>query len=402
MSPKLTAVVSAVSLTAVAVSLSACGSGSGGAGDAKSSGGANSVHVSLENKGGKDQCTVDKTEVAAGPTTFNVKNKSASSITEVELLQDSKIMGEKENLAPGLGEVSFSVNLDGGDYEVYCPNGDPSEIKFKVTGQAAKPSGSVRTLLESGAKDYGSYVQDQIGYMVTATKKLSKAVDSGKLDDAKKAYAEARPFYEKSESAVDQFGDPKNNAKFYDYLIDMRQSSPVDKKVGWSGFHAVERDLWKKGKIDSGTKKYAKDLAANSAKLDALVKKLTYTPEDLANGAADLLEEVQTTKITGEEEKYSHIDLLDFEGNVEGAAQAFSNLKPGLEKIDPDLTKQIDKQFKATSKALDGYRDSKAIGGFKPWTGKLKAADSKKLSAQVQKLQDPLGKLAEKIATYKG
>ncbi|MCQ9368530.1 EfeM/EfeO family lipoprotein [Brevibacterium sp. 91QC2O2] len=403
MKSKLKAIVASASLAAVSLSLAACGTGGGDGAKAagSASAGANTVNITMENKDGKDVCTTSATEVAAGPTTFNVENKSASSIIEVELLQENRILGEKENLAPGLAPVSFSVNLDGGDYELYCPNGDPEEIDFKVTGEAVKPSGDTRTLLEAGAKDYGAYVQDQVGYMVDATKKLSEAVDSGDVDAAKKAYATARPFYEKAESAVEQFGNPKDNSQFLDYLIDMRASN-IDKKVGWSGFHAVERDLWKSGKITDGTKKYAKDLAANTVKLDDIVKKLTYTPEDLANGAAGLLEEVQTNKITGEEEAFSHLDLLDFQANVEGAAQAFSNLKPGLEKIDVDLVKQIDEQFKNVDTTLDGYRDKSVPGGFKAWTPELRKSDSKKLSQSVQKLQDPLAKLAEKIATHQG
>ena len=34
--------------------------------------------------------------------------------------------------------------------------------------------------------------------------------------------------------------------------------------------------------------------------------------------------EVSASKITGEEERYSHIDLLDFAANVEGSKMAFS------------------------------------------------------------------------------
>ena len=30
----------------------------------------------------------------------------------------------------------------------------------------------------------------------------------------------------------------------------MRASTPVDAKVGWKGFHAIERDLWQGGAID--------------------------------------------------------------------------------------------------------------------------------------------------------
>ena len=74
-----------------------------------------------------------------------------------------------------------------------------------------------------------------------------------------------------------------------------------------------------------------------SKKLQTLTTGLTYQPAELANGAVDLLDEVAKSKITGEEERYSHIDLLDFQANVEGAEQAFANLQPGLVKIDATL-----------------------------------------------------------------
>ena len=88
-------------------------------------------------------------------------------------------------------------------------------------------------------------------------------------------------------------------------------------------------------------------MVGNVGKLNGIVATLQYKPEDLANGASDLIEEVQNTKITGEEEAFSHIDLVDFAGNVEGAQQAYASLRPGLEKIDGNLVKQIDQQFQA-------------------------------------------------------
>ena len=81
---------------------------------------------------------------------------------------------------------------------------------------------------------------------------------------------------------------------------------------------------------------------------------LEYRPEDLANGAAGLIEEVQSGKITGEEEQFSHLDLVDFAGNVEGAQQAYASLRPGLEQIDADLVKTLDGQFVSVQATLDG------------------------------------------------
>jgi iron uptake system component EfeO len=124
---------------------------------------------------------------------------------------------------------------------------------------------------------------------------------------------------------------------------------------------------------------------------------MQYRPEDLANGAADLIEEVQNTKITGEEEAFSHIDLVDFAGNVEGAQQAYASLRPGLDKIDGNLVRQIDQQFKDVISTLDGYRDPTALGGYQTYTSALQGRDARKLTAMIQPLHQSLSLVAQKV-----
>ena len=224
------------------------------------------------------------------------------------------------------------------------------------------------TILSQGTKEYSAYVVDQVNQLNTAVKALDTAVQAGNVADAKTAYAKARPFYERAESSVEGFVLPgfavDDNAGNLDYLIDMRESTPVDDKVGWKGFHAVERDLWQGGAITPATKALSTELVGNVGHLVTVVAPLQYKPEDLANGAADLIEEVQNTKITGEEEASSHLDLVDFAGNVEGAQQAYASLRPGLQKIDPTLVTTLDQQFQTVLTALDGYRDAAAPGGY--------------------------------------
>ncbi|MBV6819201.1 EfeM/EfeO family lipoprotein [Rahnella sp. PD12R] len=351
-------------------------------------------------------CVVDHDSAKAGPVTFNVVNKTATSITELELLSNNRILGEKENLAPGLPAVKFTLTLDGGKYQIYCPGAKRELIDFTVTGKsAAQPQGSTATILAQGTKDYATYVNGVVDAMVVAVNRLKADIDAGDLATAKADYAKARPFYERIESDVNGFILPgfkaTDNAGNLDYLIDMRASN-LDPKAGWHGFHAIERDLFGQGKITAETKQTATELQQNVVRLDALTKALTYKPEDLANGAADLLEEVQNTKINGEEEAFSHFDLVDFAGNVEGAQQAFAYLQPGLEKIDPELTKQVATQFAAVHDMLETYRDPKVPGGYKYYTAELKASDAAKLSRTIQALQEPLSKIAEKVAANKG
>jgi iron uptake system component EfeO len=395
---------------AVALAVTACGTSSDTAKSTPNSAtssaanGVNAVKVTLANDAGKDACSLDTSKVPAGPVTFTVTNSSAPGITEMELLKDQRIVGEKENLAPGLDPVSFTVTLDGGAYKVYCPGAGSEYLDLTVTGQApAAPSGTVPTILSQGTKDYSAYVVDQVDQLNTTVKALDAAVQSGNVDAAKTAYAKARPFYERAESSVEGFVIPgfavDDNAGNLDYLIDMRESTPVDAKVGWKGFHAIERDLWQGNAITPTTKALSTELVGNVGKLVGVVGPLQYKPEDLANGAADLIEEVQNTKITGEEEAFSHIDLVDFAGNVEGAQQAYASLRPGLQKIDANLVTQLDQQFQSVLTALDGYRDAAALGGYKVWTPQLRGTDAAKLTAVIQPLHDSLSTVAQKVVS---
>jgi iron uptake system component EfeO len=350
-----------------------------------------------------DACVIDHPAAKAGPVTFAVTNKTATAITEIELQSNNRILGEKENLAPGLPTVTFTVTLGGGTYQIYCPGAKQETQDFTVTGQAAaEPTGSTAAILAEGTKGYAQYVDTVVSGMVTAVARLKAAIDAGDLAKARAEYPRAHMFYEHIESDVDGFVlpgfKPTDNAGNLDYLIDMRASN-LDPKVGWHGFHAIERDLFQDNKISDGTKQLAAELQKNVAELDKQVKTLDYKPEDLANGAADLLEEVQSTKINGEEEAFSHVDLVDFAGNVEGAQQAFAFLEPGLEKIDLDFTKRIHAQFAEVTQMLDLYRDPKQPGGYKLYTTDIKAADATRLSKAIQALQEPMSKIAEKVAT---
>jgi iron uptake system component EfeO len=365
--------------------------------------GVSQVQITLTGGQEGQACALDHASAKAGPITFTVTNKTATAITEIELQSDNRILGEKENLAPGLPPVSFTLTLGGGDYQIYCPGAKHEMLAFKVTGKAApQANGSTAAILADGTRGYAKYVDGVVDAMVTAVGRLKTDIDAGNLAQAKVDYPLARPFYERIESDVDGFVLPghkaTDNAGNLDYLIDMRASN-LDPKVGWHGFHAIERDLFQNGKITPETKKLAAELLENVNRLDKLVKTLHYRPEDLANGAADLLEEVQSTKVTGEEEAYSHYDLVDFAGNVEGAEQAFAFLEPGLKRIDPVLTQRVKQQFAKVDAMLDGYRDPKEPGGFKRYTAEIKAADAAKLSRGIQALQEPLSKIAEKVAT---
>lgn len=389
----------------LALSLSACSGASttqsssssdAKAGSAPVSNGAAQVAVNVKSVDGTDQCVPDFATAAAGPVTFTISNTDASGVSEVELLSDKRILGERENVIPGLKSQSFTVTLDGGSYQLYCPGAGTENTTFTVTGgSTAGAASGVSDLLKQGTEGYAKYVSGQVDSLVLAVADLKTAVDSGDVTASQKAYAAARPFYERIEPVAESFPD-------LDPALDLRIAD-VKPGVPWTGFHPLERDIFTNKKITDSTKALAAGIVTNVAKLKTLTAELeaknSYKPEELANGASGLLEEVQSSKITGEEEAYSKLDLVDFVANIEGSEQAFEYLKPALTEIDPTLTQQVSTQFDTVDKALEAYKDPSALGGYKPYTDELKKADAAKLTQMIQALQAPLAKIAEKVAT---
>ena len=131
---------------------------------------------------------------------------------------------------------------------------------------------------------------------------------------------------------------------------------------------------------DEGTAPYARRLQRDVETLNARIPALELQPAQLANGAVELLNEVANSKITGEEDRYSHTDLSDFQGNLD-------RLAGGLRRCcgpcscasgHADLARTIDARFADVQKGLDAYRRDDALG-FALY-GELTPADRRKLS----------------------
>ncbi|MET3804417.1 iron uptake system component EfeO [Nakamurella sp. UYEF19] len=357
--------------------------------------GPTTVSISITDAKG---CVATPDTVPAGAVTFDVENLDATGITELELISAQRIVGERENLTPGFSST-FTVKVDGGSYQIYCPGGATEKIPFTVTGKAAATNAgsSLATLLQQAAVDYGTYVDNQIEFLIPPVEELVDAIKADNLRAAQEAYAKACPFYERIEPVAESFPD-------LDSAIDLRIGD-VEAGTEWTGFHPIEKALFvtrsTKGLSALGDKLLVdvEDLQTKAKALSAATvadNGKGYQPFEIANGASGLLDEVLKSKITGEEEAYSRIDLLDFQANVEGSLQAFATLQPALDDIDPTLVPTISAKFDALSTALDAYRDSKALGGWTPYPD-LTAADKKKLTDALLAVQEPMSAISAKI-----
>jgi len=388
MTPR-SASLAAVGLAAVAVAaLAACSSDKKS--DPPPAGSGGDPHKVAVTITAADGCQTDRADYTSGGLTFTITNKDATGVSEVELLSGERIVGEKENLPPGF-TGTFALSADPGDYTLYCPGAKTARTPFKVTGTATSTANTdTHALLVQGTKDYGAYVTRQVGYLVTAVKPLATALTKGDLATAQTAYAKARPYYERIEPVAESF---TTGTLQLDPAIDAREGDVPAAK--WTGFHYIEKGLFQ-AKSTAGLAPYGQGLLTNVQKLQTLVKGLTYQPAELANGAVELLDEVSKTKITGEEERYSHIDLLDFQANVEGSEQAFANLQPALAKIDPALAKSVTTAFGNVDTLLDKYRSPTDPSGFVRY-GTLTAADKTAAAHAVQAVAEPLSRVASKV-----
>ncbi|WP_431912675.1 iron uptake system protein EfeO [Micromonospora carbonacea] len=330
-------------------------------------------------------CEVGRTELAAGQTVFEVTNSGAKVTEFYVYAAGDRVMGEVENIAPGL-KRELRVELPAGTYETACKPG----MSGKGIRGALKVSGTAATVapdaaLAEATASYQRYVTSQTAALLTKTEEFVAAVKAGDVAKAKALYPVARTYWERIEPVAESFGD-------LDPKIDGREEV-VEEGMEFTGFHRIEKDLWTTGDI-SADGPIADRLLADVKEIVARANAEKLTPLQLANGAKALLDEVASGKITGEEERYSHTDLWDFNANLEGSKAAVAALRPALEQRAPDLVAQLDTEFANVETALGKHRDG---DGWKLHTA-LSKAELKELSDSINALAEPISKVAAVVA----
>ncbi len=361
---------------AVVTGLAACGSSGDDA--------ATKVNVSLVDAG----CTPDSIKLTSGPVTFKVSNDGTSKVSEMEVKDpDGTIIGEVENVVEGV-PGDFTLTLEPGDYVVNCPNGDTSDQgTISVTGKQVPTSGeggASAVVLKKATDGYRAYIEAKTRELQAGVAEFAAALRAGDVQRAKELYGPVRRNYEAIEPVAESFGnlDPRIDARINDV------ASPKQ----WSGFHRIEKTLWV-ANTTKGTEPYAKQLVADVDALAAKEKTIQLQPAQLANGAVELLNEVANSKITGEEDRYSHTDLSDFAGNLEGSKTAYDLLVPALvQSGNKSLAETIEERFAAVQKGLDAYKRKTALGYA--LYDELTPADKRKLAQDIDALAEPLSTVA--------
>jgi iron uptake system component EfeO len=358
--------------------------------NASSAGGKKSDPRTITVNSSADACEISSTSAPAGTLTFEVTN-TGNEVTEFYLLGEDgmTIKSEIENIGPSISR-KLTVSVAAGSYVTACKPGMQGEgiradFTVKPSGDQAAVSADEQQLVGQALTNYKAYVNDQSDQLVSKTQQFVDLYKAGKDDEARALYPQARMHWERIETVAESFGD-------LDPLTDAREAD-LQPGQRWTGWHRIEKDLWPPAGYrplsPAERATYADDLMKNITTLDSRIAGLRYTVDQIANGSRALLEEVANGKVTGEEEAWSHTDLWDFQGNVEGAHVGWEGVKPIVERKDKALAGQLDARFAALQKLLDGQKDGDGFAFY----DKVSDADRRALSDAVNALSEPLSRL---------
>lgn len=296
-------------------------------------------------------CELSGTEGPTGANTFVITN-NGNKVTEFYVYgEGERVMGEVENISPGLQRKLIVQLGEPGTYQTACKPGmvgDGIRGDFKVTGQSVKIDEAGK--FKEASDNYKRYVNSQTDALIAATGVFVDAIKKGDINAAKAQYPIARTYYERIEPVAESFPDD------LDPRIDLREAD-LEPGQKWTGFHRLEKDLWVTG-LQPDSNAMADQLMADVKELDAGVKAPEYKIDStqIAGGAQGLLDEVGASKITGEEDIFSHTDLWDFNANVEGSQTAVASVRPILDERNAELGKKVDQRFAEVEAMLEKYR----------------------------------------------
>ncbi len=256
-------------------------------------------------------------------------------------------------------------------------------LGLALIGHAGAASPIAATDLVGPISEYKIWVAGEVDQLQTDTKAFTDAVRANDIAKAKTLYAAARVHYERIEPIAELFSD-------LDKSIDSRADDYAKKEADptFSGFHRIEYGLFAKNSTE-GLAPIADKLDADVADLKARLKDLQVPAKKVVGGAADLIEEIAKTKISGEEDRYSHTDLSDFAANIDGAQKITTLLHPLIEKANPKLAARVDTAFKKVDTILGKYQTNGTYESY----DKLSKKDRAALRGQVTALAEDLSKL---------
>ena len=278
---------------------------------------------------------------------------NGTKVTEFYVYDEGdRVMGEVENISPGLHAQADRPAQRAGHLPDRLQAGHDRRRHPRRLQRHRRTPSQIDTegKFKEASDNYKRYVNSQTDALVAATEAFVDAVKSGDIAAAKAQFPIARTYYERIEPVAESFPDD------LDPRIDLREAD-LEPGQKWTGFHALEKDLWVTG-LQPDTNAIADQLVADVKELNRRVKAPTAPSTPPRSPAARRVCSTRSpaSKITGEEDIFSHTDLWDFQANVDGSQTAVASVRPILDERNADLGKRVDESFADVEALLAKYR----------------------------------------------
>ena len=298
-------------------------------------------------------CEPNALSVPAGHSSFRIVNHSERAV-EWEILDGVLVLEERENIAPGLSQV-INATLLPGDYSITCgllsnPRGTLHVTPTEASDAAAKARPSLVAFV-GPLSEYRVYLNGQSNALIKAVDALQQAIDADNLARAQALYAPARIAYQRLAPAAQRLSALDNAINARADYFEQREQDPQ-----FVGFHRLEFGLFQQ-RSTAGLNPVATRLLADVSQLKPQLLAQSLPPEQLVSSVVRNLRSLADVRAaSGEEERYSHLDLNGFAANLEAARKVFELLRPLLSKGNGPLLEQIDRSATALDAELDSLR----------------------------------------------
>lgn len=295
-------------------------------------------------------CEPNALSVPAGRASFRIINRSDRAV-EWEILDGVLVVEERENIAPGLSQV-INANLLPGDYAITCgllsnPRGTLHVTPTAESDAQAKAKPSMVAFI-GPLSEFRVYLSSQGGALIKAVSALEQAIAAGDLAQAQALYLPAREAYQRLAPAAQRLAELDNAINARADYFEKREQDPA-----FSGFHRLEYGLFEQHTLGDLTP-IAQRLLADVTTLKQQLLAQSLPPEQLVSILVRNLNSLADVRAaSGEEERYSHLDLNGFAANLVVTRKVVDLMRPLLTKSAADLLPGIDSAINAFAAQLD-------------------------------------------------
>ena len=295
-------------------------------------------------------CEPNALTVPAGRASFRIINRSDRAV-EWEILDGVLVVEERENIAPGLSQV-INANLLPGDYAITCgllsnPRGTLHVTPTAESDAQAKAKPSMVAFI-GPLSEFRVYLSSQGGALIKAVSALEQAIAASYLAQAQALYLPAREAYQRLAPAAQRLAEQDNAINARADYFEKREQDPA-----FSGFHRLEYGLFEQHTLGDLTP-IAQRLLADVTTLKQQLLAQSLPPEQLVSILVRNLNSLADVRAaSGEEERYSHLDLNGFAANLTVTRKVVDLMRPLLTKSAADLLPGIDSAINAFAAQLD-------------------------------------------------